>query len=321
MDQEIPDQTSDNQNARSAAGSGGYQQPHDQQQPSGQSPLGMQAGSLFPGSQPTGQSYSEAAGGGWGVPPTGQPPYGVGGYPQGGYTPYQGGYPASYLPGQRTSGVAVASLICSLVFFLWPLTSIAGIILGFVARSQIKKSGGAEKGAGMALAGIIIGFASSVLLIIMGILMAIAIPTFLGVIHSAGDKAAQSDLTTSAINATSYYATSQSFSGYTPSSSYIDYIPGSANSATSATAESNSVAYYLGNNDQSVEFSTYSTSGVCWYILLDSNTSGEDSFNEVSTGTYYYGEDAQAANYCPEHIGKWYSSFTAATHETSPTLP
>jgi hypothetical protein len=33
-----------------------------------------------------------------------------------------------------------------------------GVIFGFVARGQIKRSGGAEQGGGLALAGIIVGF-------------------------------------------------------------------------------------------------------------------------------------------------------------------
>ncbi|MCL5886026.1 MAG: prepilin-type N-terminal cleavage/methylation domain-containing protein, partial [Actinobacteria bacterium] len=51
-----------------------------------------------------------------------------------------------------------------------------------------------------------------VVLLIMGILMAIAIPTFLSVTGSAGDKAAQSDLTNAVTNATSYYINGQTFS-------------------------------------------------------------------------------------------------------------
>ena len=54
--------------------------------------------------------------------------------------------------------MAVASLVCSLVGILIGLGAILGIIFGFVARSRIKAAGGAKKGSGMALAGIIIGF-------------------------------------------------------------------------------------------------------------------------------------------------------------------
>jgi hypothetical protein len=40
---------------------------------------------------------------------------------------------------------------------------VLGVIFGFVARGQIKRSGGAQKGSGLALAGIIVGFVFIVL--------------------------------------------------------------------------------------------------------------------------------------------------------------
>lgn len=61
-----------------------------------------------------------------------------------------------------TNGLAVASLVCSVggivIWPIWPLTAIAGIILGFVAKSMIDKEGRAQGGRGLALAGIIVGF-------------------------------------------------------------------------------------------------------------------------------------------------------------------
>ena len=38
------------------------------------------------------------------------------------------------------------------------MPAIPGIVLGFVARAQIKRSHGAQRGDGLALAGIIVGF-------------------------------------------------------------------------------------------------------------------------------------------------------------------
>ncbi|MDR3645896.1 MAG: DUF4190 domain-containing protein [Clostridia bacterium] len=57
----------------------------------------------------------------------------------------------------KTNGMAIASLVLSIVN-LCGIGCIVGIVLGFVARSQIKNSYGAQKGDGLALAGIIIGF-------------------------------------------------------------------------------------------------------------------------------------------------------------------
>src|SRR5271166_2263909 len=76
--------------------------------------------------------------------PVGMPPYG--GWPTG---------PPAGPP--RTEGLAIASLCCSLGGFLIGLAAIAGIVLGIQARSKIKRSGGALKGSGLALAGILVG--------------------------------------------------------------------------------------------------------------------------------------------------------------------
>ena len=43
---------------------------------------------------------------------------------------------------------------------------ILGIIFGFIARGQIKRSNGQQKGDGMAIAGIIVGFAWVALLVL-----------------------------------------------------------------------------------------------------------------------------------------------------------
>jgi hypothetical protein len=61
----------------------------------------------------------------------------------------------------RDNGLAVASLVCAcagFVPFLFGLPSIVAIILGFAARTQIRASRGTQGGAGLALAGIIVGF-------------------------------------------------------------------------------------------------------------------------------------------------------------------
>ncbi len=62
-------------------------------------------------------------------------------------------------PPAKTNGLAIAALICGCVGFLLFIPGILGIIFGFIARGQIKKSNGQQKGDGMALAGIIVGTA------------------------------------------------------------------------------------------------------------------------------------------------------------------
>ncbi|MET9199585.1 DUF4190 domain-containing protein [Gordonia sp. NPDC003585] len=75
-------------------------------------------------------------------------------YPIVGYTPDGMPVTADHAVGVRTqsfgtNGLAIASLI--LAFFI----PIVGLVLGFIARSQIAKSG--QQGSGLALAGILIG--------------------------------------------------------------------------------------------------------------------------------------------------------------------
>lgn len=83
-------------------------------------------------------------------------------------------YNHSYIP-PSTNGLAIASLVLSIVSLVG-IGSILGIIFGFVSKRQIDRSAGTQKGKGLALAGIIIGFVTLAL-----VLFAIAIPTFLGV--------------------------------------------------------------------------------------------------------------------------------------------
>lgn len=67
---------------------------------------------------------------------------------------------APYGASEKTNTMAIVALIGSIVGF-----SAIASILGFVALSQIKKTG--EKGRGMAIAGIVIGLATLVLYIIL----------------------------------------------------------------------------------------------------------------------------------------------------------
>jgi DUF1707 SHOCT-like domain/Domain of unknown function (DUF4190) len=74
----------------------------------------------------------------------------------------------------RTNGLAIASLACALAQFVFgPVTTIPAIVFGHMARHQIKRTG--EQGAGLALAGLILGWATVILglllLLIVGVAM------------------------------------------------------------------------------------------------------------------------------------------------------
>jgi hypothetical protein len=82
----------------------------------------------------------------------------AGGYDQ--YAPYGANpsVPYGQVAQRKTNGLAIAALVCGCGGFLLFVPAFLGIIFGFVARSKIKRSNGAQKGNGLALAGIIVGF-------------------------------------------------------------------------------------------------------------------------------------------------------------------
>ncbi|MFV8164761.1 peptidylprolyl isomerase [Mycobacterium sp. 134] len=80
--------------------------------------------------------------------------------PYGGYQPV--GYPAGYPPPAHTNGMAVASLVCAVLFA--PL----GIVFGHISLSQLKRTG--EQGRGIAIAGLIIGYVMTALAIVATVL-------------------------------------------------------------------------------------------------------------------------------------------------------
>jgi hypothetical protein len=59
--------------------------------------------------------------------------------------------------GSSTNGLAIASLVLSLVWMAW-LGSIAGIVFGHMALAQIRRSGGRQSGRSLALAGLALGY-------------------------------------------------------------------------------------------------------------------------------------------------------------------
>ncbi|QSE95504.1 DUF4190 domain-containing protein [Rhodococcus pseudokoreensis] len=82
-------------------------------------------------------------------------------------------YGATYPQSRGTNGLAIASLITSIVGgCFYGVGSIVGIILGIVALGQIKQSG--QEGRGLAIAGIAIGGAYVVGWILFFVIMLIA---------------------------------------------------------------------------------------------------------------------------------------------------
>ena len=90
-----------------------------------------------------------------------------------GYQSFQGAGAPMAAP---TNGMAVASLVCAcagIIPFLFGIPAILGVIFGFVARGQIRRTNGVQGGGGLALAGIIVGF-SLIALFILGVALIVA---------------------------------------------------------------------------------------------------------------------------------------------------
>jgi hypothetical protein len=103
----------------------------------------------------------------YGQPPYGQQPPPYGQPPAYGQQPYgqqpppygQPPYGQPYAPQSGTNGLAIGALVAS--FLCWPV----GLILGFIARSQIQRTG--QGGNGLALAAIIISFIGAAIAVVV----------------------------------------------------------------------------------------------------------------------------------------------------------
>ncbi|MDT7635020.1 MAG: hypothetical protein QOI50_6950 [Pseudonocardiales bacterium] len=121
------------------------------------SAAGAAAGSEWQGYPPGGFSdRGSVPGAEWqGYPPGGSPGAGGAwpGYPQGDYP--QGYQQPGWPPPRPTNGMAVASLALGILWIYW-IGSVLALIFGYQARKQIAERG--ESGAGLATAGIVLGW-------------------------------------------------------------------------------------------------------------------------------------------------------------------
>src|SRR5881397_3809211 len=107
--------------------------------------------------------------------------------------------PPSAVSQPKQSGLALASMIlgiCGIVICLGPVAGIPAVICGHSAQSQIKRSGGALTGLGMATTGLITGYISILFIFVIGLLAAIAIPNFVKARNQAMYNVCQSNLRT-----------------------------------------------------------------------------------------------------------------------------
>jgi type IV pilus assembly protein PilA len=192
-----------------------------------------------------------------------------------------------------------------------------------------------------------------VVLLIIAILLAIAIPTFLGVTSSANDRAAQSNLTNGLTEATAQYQSSgQSYASISSllSASAPEYSWSASTSNCTTTGPNcisvSSVDVAAANDQQGVVIAAMSKTGTCWYVAQLQATpvflvaSGETSPNLAfdktasltgfqtlpgsgSAGTYYAKQVNGAAANCDANYPEtratgfsWGTSFSNAVANT-----
>ena len=92
--------------------------------------------------------------------------------PPPGYAPMPYPYPYPYPQAPGTSGLAIASLVLGIVW-IWGVGSLLAVIFGHVSRAQIRR-GERTGGAGMALAGLILGYIGLAAIVVI-IIAAVAV--------------------------------------------------------------------------------------------------------------------------------------------------
>lgn len=140
-----------------------------------------------------------------------------------------------------------------------------------------------------------------VVLLIIGILLAIAIPTFLSVTKGANGTAAQSNLNTALTGGDAYYTDgNQSFVGLTnnqdpagtSSLGQIDtglsYV--SSNLAAGNSTGSHVISLNVGNAGQSLVMAAFAPGqNICWGIVDIKSTLTTAIATKTAVGTYYFG--------------------------------
>ena len=145
---------------------------------------------------------------------------------------------------------------------------------------------------------------------LIGILIAIAIPTFLGARQRAQDRAAQSALRNSVTAAKTLYtdkedyttANSTNLQTSEPSISFVDH-----NVDSDKTKAPNSVSAY-GKDTQHWFGAAFSASGTCWYVEEDVST-------DALAGTHWAKRAGAAAGECN---GDYVAAHNPAATATDP---
>jgi type IV pilus assembly protein PilA len=217
-----------------------------------------------------------------------------------------------YVGPTETSGKAIASLICAILFIV-PFAGIAAVVLGHLSLSDIRKSAGRLTGRGVAIAGLALGYAGLSIIFVL-IIAAIAIPNLLRARIAANEAVAvQSLRTINVVNAT--YASTYD-NGFAPS---LDALGGPVGDNTADCNHALLIGSALSSGQKSGYIFTYkalvtsdgspadsrrvpgkgcTTAGAAGFTVtanpVQTGTAGHRSFYTDQSGTIRYSADGPA---------------------------
>jgi len=166
---------------------------------------------------------------------------------------------------------------------------LSSIIERFNEKRTVGLEGESEADAGFTLIELM------VVLLIMAILLAIAIPTFLGVKGGAQDRGAQSDLNTALTNAKAVYGNDQTYGSLasavaqlTSSEASLSFTAVTAATTTPPKANTpGDIVVDVTSDGNGIAFFNQSASGVCWGVLTNEQVySAAPSSTAFPTGTW-----------------------------------
>lgn len=184
--------------------------------------------------------------------------------------------PASRIP-TRTSGLAVASLVLGIIWFLG-IGSLLAVVFAFISLRRIGRADGALGGRGLAIAGLVLGFVGFAMTVLM---VFITVPTFLGARARAQDRVAQSSLRNTVTAAKALYTDNATYFGVDgPDLSELEYsltfVPGYgfSTSPTEVSVATPTAREFVA--------ATLGVTGTCWFMRDDAFTGS--SWNKRDDG-------------------------------------